>query len=89
MCTKRLCERDEGDDDDDDDERSRDDEEEVPEEEKNCRSCGAMRAEPVCGPDGRTYPSECFATYCRGLNASQLIRGSCSRRVSRSVYIII
>lgn len=51
-----------------------------PEEDRNCRSCASMRLEPVCGDDGLTYPSRCFAMNCRRLNASQFRNGSCSRR---------
>ena len=74
-CTRRLC-ADVG-------ER----EEEDPEEERNCRSCATMSEEPVCGVDRVTYPSRCFAMRCRGLNATQLRAGRCSRRVSGSLLV--
>lgn len=70
FCTRRLCEE-------DDDENDED----VPPEERNCRECGAMRAFPVCGNDGKTYPSRCFAVNCRGLDSEDLTPGPCSSRV--------
>ena len=74
-CTRRACEEEEEEGDDTDD----------PEEERNCRACGAMRADPVCGRDGRTYASRCFATVCRGLNASDIRPGPCSMQVGNFV----
>ena len=71
-CTRRECEPDEQVNEDEDD----------PMEERNCRSCGTMRRQPVCGRDGRTYASMCYAVNCRGLSADQLTEGSCMRRVS-------
>lgn len=74
-CTRRECEEDQEEGVDVDD----------PVEERNCRSCGMMRAEPVCGVDGRTYPSRCFAVTCRQLNPDTLTAGSCARRVKKIV----
>ena len=75
-CTRRDCE----DEDEDDIDNPTD-----PEEERNCRACASMRsASPVCGNDGRTYPSACFAMNCRGLDRSDIVPGPCSRRVKIS-----
>ena len=77
-CTRREC-------DDDDEEDEEDDVGEDPddsEEDRNCRRCRSLRAEPVCGSDGRTYPSRCFAMNCRGLDADDIVSGPCSRKVN-------
>ena len=77
-CSRRTCGDDDNGEEDDDDNGDPSD----PEPERRCRQCGAMRAEPVCGKDGRTYPSRCFATECRGLDTEDLTPGPCSKQVN-------
>ena len=89
FCTRRTCEDDnDGDDDDsdsdnDDSDSDDDSDGDEPEEERNCHACGFMPENPVCGEDGQTYPSMCHAMNCRGLDADDIIPGSCSNQVQQ------
>lgn len=74
FCTRRLCNDDDGGDDDDDDMEDASDE-------RICQACGDLVKEPVCGNDGKSYPSSCFAVNCRGLDSETLTAGSCAIRV--------
>ena len=73
-CTRRECEQ---------DEVGVDVYDSVPE--RNCRICGLLKYLPVCGIDGITYPTVCFAVTCRGLSIDELTEGSCTGRVSQAV----
>ncbi len=46
-----------------------------------CYSCSNEPPYPVCAPDGHTYLSECFAVYCGGHDADDLLTGPCSNYV--------
>ena len=64
--------------------------EDGPEQDINCRACTRMRKSPVCGNDGRTYPSRCFAVNCRGLGDGEIVDGRCSALVSlMSITLVI
>ena len=78
-CTRYDCDDDDEEDDGEDD--VGDDPDDL-EEDRNCRRCAFMRSDPVCGNDGRTYPSRCFAVNCRGLDDADVVDGPCSRRVN-------
>ena len=48
-----------------------------------CKLCRKNTFNPVCGPDGQTYPSECHAVNCIGIPPLLLHEGSCSGNVSK------
>ena len=51
------------------------------EDNKKCYACIRETVSPVCGNDGRTYPSSCLATNCRGLSTDDIVPGRCSEKV--------
>ena len=71
-CTRRACPDGEG-------------EDTIPEADRRCLQCGKKVANPVCGSDGRTYPSACHAVNCTGLQPDTVTAGPCSRQVSSTV----
>ena len=74
QCLKRVCE-----DDNDDDA--------VHEEDRRYLACKKIAFSPVCGNDGKTHPSACVATNCRGLNADDVVPGPCNKKVSYKTWI--
>ena len=62
--------------------------EEEEEEDTPCMRCRFSPRDPVCGPDGRTYQSRCYATECVGLSSVQLLPGPCTRYVRHIVILV-
>ncbi len=46
-----------------------------------CLACKGTRR-PVCGNDGKTYPSACVAMNCRQLDSGDFTPGACHKKVS-------
>ena len=46
-----------------------------------CLACKGPRS-PVCGNDGKTYPSACIAMNCRQLSSEDFTPGACHKKVS-------
>ena len=94
FCTRRLCKDDDdadgdgdGDGDGDDNGDSDGDDDTDVSKEKKCQRCGNLEKDQVCGNDGKTYLSRCFAVNCRGLDSDTLTIGSCATRVRNYVLI--
>jgi len=58
-----------------------DEDEDDPEDDVACESCDLLPRTLVCGRDGRTYLSSCFAVNCSGLQEDELRLGTCSSYV--------
>jgi len=71
-CTRRKCRRRDGDDDDDD---------------TPCDMCRKLPYDPVCGPNGVTYPNLCTAQFCAGIDPIEVTEGPCSTQVG--IYHIV
>lgn len=57
--------------------------------ERACRDCKMEeRKVPVCGRDGHTYRSACFAVHCAGLDLNDTMPGRCSNYVRLSLVIV-
>ena len=71
-CTRRKCRNN---DDDDDDETP-------------CDQCKRMPYDPVCGPNGVTYPNLCTAQYCSGIDPSEVTPGPCTTQVIIIIIVV-
>ena len=58
--------------------------EEDDEQERKCERCQDAPQRLVCGRDGRTYRSQCFAMNCSGLRDIDVLDGPCSSQVSKT-----
>ena len=63
-------------------EECEDEGEEDDEEERRCERCQDAPQRLVCGRDGRTYRSRCFAINCSRLTADDILEGPCSSQVN-------
>lgn len=54
-----------------------------------CDRCRKKPRDPVCGPNGITYPNLCTAQFCAGLDQSEVTSGPCSYQVHKTASIYI
>ena len=63
--------------------------EEDDEEERRCERCQDAPQRLVCGRDGRTYRSRCFAMNCSSLRDIDILDGPCSSQVSKKILLLL
>ena len=50
-------------------------------EEDGCEKCQRLPRRLICGANGRTYLSQCFAQNCSGLREVDIVDGPCLLQV--------
>ena len=66
-------------------EECKDEEEGDDERKRRCERCQDVPQSLVCGRDGRTYRSRCFAVNCSSLRDVDVLDGPCSSQVAQQL----